>query len=57
MPHLSLMYGNFSPQIKENILLEIGKEIHLSFDVSSIHLVSINGEPKDWCIVEEFTIK
>jgi 2'-5' RNA ligase len=48
MPHLSLMYGDFPPRIKEEIIEEIGKEISVSFDVSLVHLFSTTGEPKDW---------
>lgn len=57
MPHLSLMYGDFPPQTKEEIIAEIGKEISVGFDVESIHLFSTNGEPKDWYRVKEFSLK
>jgi 2'-5' RNA ligase len=57
MPHLSLMYGDFAPQIKEEIIAKIGKEIFVGFDVESIHLFSTNGEPKDWYRVKEFSLK
>ena len=40
MPHLSLMYGDFSPEMKEKIIMEIGKEFNLNFKVNNIHLFS-----------------
>lgn len=57
MPHLSLMYGNFSRRIKEGIIAEIGKECAMSFKARSIHLFSTSGEPKDWYRVKEFIMK
>lgn len=53
MPHLSLMYGNLSPETKEKILADLGKEFDLSFEVKSIHLFSTAGEAKDWSKVKE----
>lgn len=53
MPHLSLMYGDLSPEIKEEILTDLGKEFDLSFEVKSIHLFSTTGEVKDWSKVKE----
>lgn len=57
MPHLSLMYGNLAPKIKEKIIAEIGKDFDLRFTASSIHLFSTKGEPKDWYRVKKFSLK
>ncbi|HLD39597.1 MAG TPA: 2'-5' RNA ligase family protein [Candidatus Nanoarchaeia archaeon] len=57
MPHLSLLYGDFSPTIKEEMIAKIGNDISIKFDVNSIHLFSTNGEPKDWYRVKEFSLK
>ena len=57
MPHLSLLYGDFSLEVKEKIIASIGSEFNMSFEVKSIHLCSTNGEPKDWYRVKEFTLK
>ena len=57
MPHLSLMYGDFPPKTKEEIIAGIGREISASFDINSIHLFSTNGEPKDWYRVKEFHLR
>lgn len=57
MPHLSLMYGDLSPETKEEILADLGKEFDISFEVKSIHLFSTTGEVKDWYRVKEFFLK
>jgi len=56
-PHLSLLYGNFSPQIKEEILKETGKEFNASFKVESICLFFTEGEINNWHKVKEFTLR
>lgn len=57
MPHLSLMYGDINPEIKEKILANLGKEFNLSFEIKSIHLFSTTGEVKDWYKVKESPLK
>ncbi len=57
MPHLSLMYGHFSPETKEKIIKEIGREFNKSFEVGSIHLFCTEGEVKAWHRVKEFMLK
>jgi len=54
MPHLSLMYGDFTPQIKEKIITEIGKKIPVSFDVDNIHLFSTDSKPQNWRRIKKF---
>ena len=56
MPHLSLMYGNFPPRTKEEIIAGIGREFAISFEVRSIHLFSAEGGPEDWFRVQEFIL-
>ena len=56
MPHLSLMYGDFTPQIKEKIITEIGKKIPISFDVDNIHLFSTDSKPKNWRRIKKFPL-
>jgi len=55
-PHLSLMYGNFSPKIKEKIISELG-EINLEFKVEELHLFFTAGKPKNWYEIEKFDLK
>ena len=57
MPHLSLMYGDFPPEQKEEIIKEIGQEFQSSFEISSIHLFSTAGNPEKWNRVKEFQLK
>lgn len=53
MPHLSLLYGNFSQAIKERIIEKIGRDLTTEFTVSSVHLFNINGEADTWYRVKE----
>ena len=57
MPHLSLLYGNFSTKTKGRIIAEIGREFNISFEVNSIHLYLTESEVNDWCKVKEFSLK
>ncbi|MBI3103721.1 2'-5' RNA ligase family protein [Candidatus Daviesbacteria bacterium] len=54
MPHLSLLYGNYPNELKEKIILEIGRDQTTRFDISSVHLVR-GGEVEDWKAIKEFT--
>jgi len=56
IPHLSLMYGNFTPMIKEGIIAKIGRKFNIKFEVGSIHLFT-SGEPKNWRRIKEFKLK
>ena len=56
MPHLSLMYGDFDSKTKQQIVASIRREFKTTFPVNSIHLLSCNGEPKEWYHVHEFEI-
>jgi 2'-5' RNA ligase len=56
MPHLSLMYGDFDLETKQQIIASIGREFKMTFSVNRIHLLSCNGEPKAWYHVREFEI-
>ncbi len=56
MPHLSLLYGNLPPAVKEEIKAQIGPIVHRSFPVDRIHLVSTYGETKDWYPLGEFAL-
>lgn len=59
IPHLSLMYGNFSPEIKEKIIKDIGGKFNIRLRVKSIHLFKLKtkGDPKSWCKIKEFVLK
>jgi len=55
-PHLSLMYGTFSPRVKDEIIKELGNEFSMRFEAGSIHLYSTNGEPKDWYRLKQLAL-
>lgn len=57
LPHLSLVYGNLTPETKEEIIAKIGRKFDLRFEVKSFSLFSTQGEVKDWYIVKEFPLK
>ncbi|MDO8573164.1 MAG: 2'-5' RNA ligase family protein [Candidatus Daviesbacteria bacterium] len=57
MPHLSLLYGDFAPEIKEKIIQEIGSEQPTTFIVSSLHLFRTEGESNEWYSVAKFPFK
>ena len=48
LPHLSLMYGEFSREQKERILNSMGREFHIRFPVHSLLLVRTDGRPGSW---------
>jgi 2'-5' RNA ligase len=57
MPHLSLLYGNFLPKIKEEIIGEIGREFNEGFEVKSIHLFSSEEDISQWHRIKEFYLE
>jgi len=58
MPHLSILYGNYFPKVKEKIIGEIGKEFKETFEANKLFLVRSpkNSEPKDWEIIKEISL-
>lgn len=56
MPHLSLLYGEFPSEIKEQIIAKIGKEFSRTLEVNSLYVAfsSKNIDPKDWRVLKEF---
>jgi len=56
LPHLSLMYGNSSLKIKNQIMSQI-KNLDLEFKVKTIHLFSTANGPKNWYKIKEFELK
>jgi 2'-5' RNA ligase len=57
MPHLSLMYGNLTSDVKEKIASQLGRRFDLAFKVRNVHLFSITGEPNEWRCVKAFDLK
>jgi 2'-5' RNA ligase len=57
IPHLSLIYGNFSEETKLKIIKDIGNEFNIEFDVKYIHLVINNEKEKVWTKIKSFELK
>ena len=55
--HMSLIYGDFSDDLKEKIISEIGKDFNLSFRASEIHLVVNNEHQLRWPEVAMFPLE
>ncbi|HBP87392.1 MAG TPA: 2'-5' RNA ligase family protein [Nitrospirales bacterium] len=48
-PHLSLLYGNYSIDVKEKITSTLTQALSFNFTVDTIHLIRSESEhPKDW---------
>lgn len=56
MPHLSLVYGNLPPAVREEIMTQIGRSFHRSFPVDRIHLMSTQGDTEDWYLLGEYAL-
>lgn len=56
MPHLSLLYGNYPIEVKEKIIMAVGRDQASQFDISSVSLVK-GGEVKNWRIIKEFPFR
>ncbi len=56
MPHLSLMYGNFSEAVKEQIIKDIGRDQTTEFTVNSVQIFKTDGEVNVWHKVKEFPL-
>jgi 2'-5' RNA ligase len=57
MPHLSLLYGNYSVNAKEEIMAALGRRLDVQFKVRSLHLYSTQGNVKEWRLVQSFGLK
>ncbi len=56
MPHLSLVYGNLPSATKQSIVAQVGRELQLAFQVTSMHLFSTHNQPDNWRRVKEFAL-
>jgi len=57
MPHVSLIYGDFEPKIKENIVKEIGRDFNISFKAEKIHFVFNDERNKKWKRIASFPLE
>lgn len=56
MPHLSLLYGNYPIEVKEEIIKAIGREQKATFEIRSVYFIK-GGKVEDWKILKEFPLK
>lgn len=57
MPHLSLTYGNFPPDIKQQMVIEVGDKFTDEFLVDTLYLYRTdNDKVEDWYRVKEFKL-
>lgn len=59
MPHLSLLYGDFSPETKEEIIKELGREFNIEFKSKGVCLYFTTGEEDEnnWHKIKDFPFK
>jgi 2'-5' RNA ligase len=57
MPHLSLLYGDFSVIEKERIKGELDSNLLRKFNVDRIVLIRTNSQSDEWTSVKSFTLK
>ena len=55
-PHLSIMYGPFPPETKDQIIAQFGREFNVSFEVKDIYLWSDKGSPEDWRMLKKIPV-
>lgn len=51
MPHLSLIYGNLPPRVKQSIVQSAGGTLELQFCAEKIYLYHTGGSPEHWYCV------
>lgn len=56
LPHLSLLYGNYPAELKEEIVADLQVPAGMSFLVDTIHLWRTEGEVADWVRIGSFTM-
>ncbi len=56
MPHLSLLYGDFSHAVKAQIIARLDSMLDVSFDATCLYLFSTLGQTRDWYSVGEFAL-
>lgn len=57
MPHLSLLYGNYSPEVKKKIIKEIGKGQTTNFIIDRVFVYKTGGEAEIWYKIGEVPFK
>ena len=56
-PHISLLYGDYPREIKDQIISSLGKDLRLRFAITDIHLIHAESEdPKHWTKIQRFQL-
>ena len=56
MPHLSLFYGNMSPEEKQDVIAQTGKILEFSFRVDKMFLMKTEGSVDQWLDLGEIPL-
>jgi 2'-5' RNA ligase len=56
MPHLSLIYGHLTPQVKYSIVQAAGGSVDFQFCAEEIYLYYTGGMPADWHCVSSVAL-
>lgn len=54
LPHLSLVYGTLSPEVKRSLVAEVAAEAAASFVAGSLHVWRTEGPVADWQAIGAF---
>jgi len=57
MPHLSLLYGDFSVAIKQEIIKEIGENFPDAFEANTLYLYLTEGAAHNWQSIRAFPLE
>ncbi len=56
MPHLSLLYGDFSVEIKKEIIKKIGESFTDEFEADTLYLYLTEGATNNWQRIRTFSL-
>jgi 2'-5' RNA ligase len=56
MPHLSLLYGDFSVETKKEIISKIGENFTDTFEATTLYLYRTEGAVRDWQQIAAFPL-
>ena len=56
-PHISLLYSEVAPELKQKLIEQIGQDFSLKIKIGKILLMKTEGEVKEWVPVAEYMLK
>ncbi len=57
MPHLSLLYGDFSVETKKEIIKKTGESFTDEFEADTLHLYLTEGAASNWQRMRAFPLQ